>query len=179
MSAWVVWLILFTGVASVARFVTADSLTDALRDRWEVHFLAYMDFELAEADRILQVRGASKDPRKMGELRRTMHELAAAEPGVPWYWFGERRRAARPWSTRIARLERLSMYSAFPGCRWCMPFWLYLPATVITWGWVFGFSSDTRTLFVDAVEVPVLWWLPLLVLSFRWVYALVDQLVAR
>lgn len=169
-NAWLAWLLCAVSGASIARLVHADKLMQPLRERWEVHWLARIDKELNLADSQLQIARTSTEPERIGKLREEIRKRAAAEPGADFWLTGARRRRLRPWSAIQERLDRLSTYSAFITCRWCVPLWVFLVAVPWTWGRVYGFSADVFA----PVVIPVDFALVSLVLGMRWVYALID-----
>lgn len=168
-SSWLPWLLCALTAASLTRLITADSLLQWLRTRWETHWLGAIDAVLVEADSHLQVARGSTDPQKVGLLRQEINKRANTEAGVPMWLTGARRRARRPWSTRRERLEQLEIYANFISCPWCLSFWVMALCVLWTWGRVYGFSGDVFA----PVGVPVDYALLALALGLRWLYGLV------
>lgn len=168
-SAWLPWLLCALGAASLSRLITADSLMQWLRTRWEAHWLGAIDAVLVEADSHLQIARGSAEPQKIGELRQEINKRANAESGVSMWTTGKRREAGRQWSIRRERLERLEVYANFLSCPWCASFWVVAAYVLLTWGRVYGFAGDVFA----PVGVPADYALVSLALGFRWLYALV------
>lgn len=185
MYVWFIWLLVFTTGASVAQFLHRDKLTDRLRDRWEVHWDQRIERALLRSDGMLNIAGLARgerDPKKLRELREEMLKRSAREPGVPFRTRRAERELRRPWSTRVAELDRLSMYSTFPSCKDCLPYWPYLAFTIVVAGWAFGFSSGGFLAAVDiTAKIDVSPWyagfvvIVQLPLTFRWLYALIAR----
>lgn len=167
--AWLPWLLCALITASLTRLITADSLLQRLRTRWEEHWLARIDAALVEADSHLQIARGSTDPKHIGELRQEINKRANAEPGVSMWVTGARRRARRQWSARRGRLEYLEIWANSLSCPWCVSFWTALVCVLWTWARVYGFSGDV---FAPA-GVPADYALLALVLGLRWLYGLV------
>lgn len=187
MNVWIVWVLAALAGASAARFIHADKLTDGLRERWEVHWEARIEQALLKSDALLNIAGLARgerDPQKMGRLRQEMLDRASQEPGVPLWTRRAQRVKLRPWSTRVAEISRLSAMLEFPGCRSCLPFWVFLPLfALITLGWAFGFSVTEAVAMSSTVEVPASYAVFVVVvelpLAARWLYFLADKAVHR
>ena len=186
MSVLVVWLLTWLAASSVSLLVTRDKLFEPVRDWWEAHWLWRIDGKLMRADaelKIAHLAHGKREPELVGKLRQEMLTRADEEPGAPLWMSRKQRRRKRPWSQMVAEIAWLQGWLTFISCRACLPFWVFLPAALVTVGWAWGFDWSVAVSFSATVPVPssyavfvVLVQIPL---AARWVYYLVDSLVDR
>jgi hypothetical protein len=190
----VVTILLFGSGASLARLITRDALFDGLRDRWRVHFL-WRQARAVEASRQMfpplydtaiatyvahQAKaGLARNRDELtAEERRiaVLHEIgdrSEEEPPAPWWVSGPARTKTRPWSKVSAQLVRLRGYSDFIGCPWCFPVYAFAAVGLWTWWRVYGFDTVLTWQDLNSAALPADWLVLSVLLTFRWVYALI------